>query len=201
VPDRIQVVSTLAILGIALIIGYAGGTVGSGDAARGSEPWTSYEDAGHGLAAEFPSSWQRAAFPMFTRIVNPRSILALSTFAIPRGAGRGECGYVPSQVQEGVGRAGAAVLISELYREPGGIGPKVARRTPERPTRFQLDAEIELRTAGTPSHEWLFNFKDGGRLLTAAVVLGPDVSAGLRANVIRVLDGLRFNPPPPGRKV
>jgi hypothetical protein len=194
-------VSTLAILGIALIIGYAGGTVGSEDAGRGSEPWTSYEDEGHGLAVEFPSSWQRAEFPMFARIVNPRSILALSTFAIPHGAGRGECGYVPSQVEEGVGRAGAAVLISELYREPGGIGPKVVRRTPKRSTGFQLAAENELRTPGTPSREWLFNFKDGGRLLTAAVVLGPDVSGGLRADVIRVLDGLRFNPLPSERKV
>jgi hypothetical protein len=187
-------VNTLAILGIALITGYAGGILDSGDAASGSGRWASYEDNDHGLAVEIPSSWQRAAFPMFARIVNPRSILAVSTFPIPPGAGHGECGYVPSQVRDGVGRTGAAVLISELYLDSRGAEPKFARRIPARPTGFQLGSEHEQRTAGAPSREWLFNFKDGGRLLTAAVVLGPDVSAGIRADVIRVLNGLRFRP-------
>jgi hypothetical protein len=131
---------------------------------------------------------------MFARILNPRSILALATFAIPRGAGRGECGVVPSQVLDGVGRGGAAVLITELYRSPGGGIAKLARRTPERPAHFRLDSHDELRTPGTLSQEWLFNFRDSGRLLIGAVVLGPAVSADLRADVVRVLDGLRFDP-------
>ena len=133
---------------------------------------------------------------MFARIVNPRSILALSTFPIPRGAGRGECGYVPSQVLDGVGRAGAAVLISELYSEPRGLGPKLMSQFPKRPVHFRLDAEHELKTPG-PSREWLVQFMDRGRLSIAAVVLGPDASAALRMDVIRVLKGLRFGPPAP----
>ncbi|HEY6672704.1 MAG TPA: hypothetical protein VIZ91_09420 [Solirubrobacterales bacterium] len=108
---------------------------------------------------------------------------------------------MPSQVREGVGRAGAAVLIYELHREPGGVEPNLARRTAARPAGFQLDAQDELRTPDAPSREWLFNFRDGGRLLTASVVLGPDVSTGLRVDVVRVLNGLRFRPLAPGAKV
>jgi hypothetical protein len=152
---------------------------------------TSYQDPVNGLEVAFPSSWQRAQFPMFAPILNPRSILALSTFPIPRGAGRGECGMVPSQVQEGVGRAGAAVLITELYAEQRGFGPKLVRQFPRRPVHFRLAAEHELKTPGD-SREWLFQFIDRGRLLIAAVVLGPNASAELRMDVIRVLDGLRF---------
>jgi hypothetical protein len=101
---------------------------------------------------------------------------------------------VPSQVQYGVGRVGAAVLISERYPEPGGIERKLARRTRPHPGSFQLGAQDELRTPDTPSREWRFNFRDSGRLLSAAVVLGPDVSTGLRADVLRVLNSLRFGP-------
>jgi hypothetical protein len=159
---------------------------------------TSYQDPVNRLEAAFPFSWQRAQFPMFAPIVNPRSILTLSTFAIPRGAGRGECGYFPSQVLAGVDRAGAAVMIYELHRSPGGYGPKLARQTPKRPARFHLDKTHAVQMAGA-SGEWLFPFKEDGRLLTAAVVLGPNASAELRMDVIRVLDGLRFGPVRPGK--
>jgi hypothetical protein len=161
---------------------------------------SSYQDPVNRLEVEFPSSWHRAQFPMFARIVNPRSILALSTFPIRRGAGRGECGFVPSQVREGVRRAGGAVLISELYPEARGFGPRLVRRFPKRPVHFRLDVEHELKSPGA-TREWLFQFMDRGRLLIAAVVLGPDVPAELRVDVIRVLDGLRFDRVRPGRKV
>lgn len=173
--------------------------LGSGSTETAGMNLSSYRDPVNRLEVAFPSSWQRARFPMFARIVNPRSILALSTFPIPHGAGKGECGYVPSQVQEGVGRAGAAVLIIERYPEPGGVEGKLARRTPARPASFQLHAQDELRTLDTRSREWLFNFTDSGRLLSAAVVIGPDVSTGLRADVIRVLNSLRFGPLAPAR--
>lgn len=105
---------------------------------------------------------------------------------------------VPSQVQEGVGRAGAAVLISELYAEQRGFGSKLMRQFPNRPVHFGLAPDHELKAPGT-SREWLFQFMDRGRLLIAAVVLGPNASAELRMDVIRVLDGLRFGPVRLGR--
>lgn len=184
----------LAVLGISIPVACAAGLLGADSAANAGRSWTSYEDSEHGLSVEVPSSWRRAARPMFARIVNPRSILALSTFAIPRGAGRGECGIVPAQVLAGAGRAGAAVLVSELYREPGGAGAGLAPRPPERPARFQLNAESEQPTPGAPAREWRFDFRDGGRLLTGAVVLGPDAPTGLRADAVGVLNSLRFRP-------
>jgi hypothetical protein len=154
---------------------------------------SSYKDSANRLAVEFPVSWHRAGFPMFAPIVNPKSILTLSTFAIPRGAGQGECGSFPSQVLAGVGRAGAAVMIYELYRSPGGYGPKLIRQTPKRPAVFHLDKSHGVRMPGA-SEQWLFQFKEEGRLLTAAVVLGPAAPPALRRDAIRILDGLRIAP-------
>jgi hypothetical protein len=130
---------------------------------------------------------------MFPRIINPRSILTVSTFAIPRGAGRGECGYVPSQVRDGVGAAGAVVLLAELYAP----GAKLLRRTPPRPAAYHLD-ESHLQRMPGPSNEWLFNFKAEDRFLTAAVVLGPQASPRLRRDVVAVLGSLVFDLRPPG---
>jgi hypothetical protein len=159
---------------------------------------TAYQNPVNRLEVAFPPSWHRAQFPMFARSINPRSILALSTFPIPRGSGRGECGMVPSQVREGVGRTGAAVLVSELYVEQPGFGPKLMRQFPRRPVHFRLEAKHELKAPGA-SREWLFQFTDRGRLLIAAAVLGRDSSAGLRIDVVRILDGLRFGPVRVGR--
>lgn len=158
----------------------------------------SYKDSGNRLAIEFPSSWHRAGFPMFARIVNPKSILTLSTFAIRRGAGQRECGYFPSRVLGGVGRAGAAVMIYELYRSPGGFGSQTIRQTPQRPVGFHLNKAHGVSMPGA-SEEWLFHFKEDGRLLTAAVVLGPTAPTSVRRDVIRILDGLRLGPRTGGR--
>jgi hypothetical protein len=181
-----------AILVAALISALAAGGLGQGTPAGARSGWSKYRDTRHGFSVEYPASWRRARFPMFPPIINPRSLLAVSTFPIPRGAGRGECGYVPSQVIERVGAAGAAVLLTELY----GPGAKLLLRTQTRPQGFQLDRSHLQRIPG-PSKEWLFNFKVRDRFLTAAVVLGQQASQQLRREAVAVLDGLRFDPPPP----
>jgi hypothetical protein len=146
---------------------------------------------------------------MFPSIINPRSILTVSTFAIPRGADKGECGLVPARVRERVGRIGAAVLITELFRSPGGFGDKFVRQTPTRPASFRLDEARTLshsylgdaRGRGAPGadpEEWVYLFQDQGRIFNAAVVLGPEASGHVRRDVVAVLDSLRFDAQPRG---
>jgi hypothetical protein len=179
------------MLAATLLCIYATGNLGPGTRANARAGWSEYRDAQRGFSVQFPAYWRRADFPMFPPIFNPKSILAVSTFAIPRGAGKGECGIVPSQVDRGVGRLGAAVLLTESF----GLPPKVLRHTSSRPRRFRLD-ESHLQRPSGRSDEWFFNFRDHQRLLTAAVVLGPDASEGLRHDAVAVLDSLRFDSPP-----
>jgi hypothetical protein len=177
----------------ALLCAYAAGGLNLGSRAGAQPGWSEYQNAERGFSVEYPASWQRAASPMFPPIINPKSILAVSTFAIPRGAGKRECGIVPSQVRDRVGAAGAAVLLTEFY----GPSPKLLRRTQPRPEAFHLDRS-HLQPESGPSNEWLFNFKERDRMLTAAVVLGAHASPRLRRDAVAVLDSLRFDPQPPG---
>lgn len=179
-----------ALVAGALLYANVAGDVGGRTPAGAHAGWSRYQAAGRGFSVEYPPSWHRAAFPMFPRIINPRSILAVSSFAVPRGAGKGECGVVPSEARDGVGPAGAAVLLAELY----GPSPKLLRRTRTRPEVFQLSGSHLQRMTGPPN-EWLFSFKEHDRLLTAAVVLGPQASPRLHRDVLAVLDSLRFDPP------
>jgi hypothetical protein len=192
-PGRRGRLALVGILAVALLCVYAAGDLNLGSRAGAHPGWTEYQSAERGFSVEYPASWQRAAFPMFPRIINPRSILAVSTFAIPRGAGKRECGIVPSQVRDRVGAAGAAVLLTEFY----GPSAKLLRRSQPRPQAFHLDRSHLQREPG-PSKEWLFNFKERDRMLTAAVVLGAHASPRLRRDVVGILDSLRFDPRAPG---
>jgi hypothetical protein len=181
------------MLAAALVCAYAVGELSPGSRAGAQPGWTKYRNAGRGFSVEYPASWKRAAFPMFPPIINPKSILAVSTFPIPPGAGKRECGIVPSQVRDRAGTAGAAVLLTEFY----GASPRLLRRTPRRPRAFQLDGSHLQRMPG-PSKEWLFNFNERDRMLTAAVVLGAHASPRLRRDAVAVLDSLRFDTRPRG---
>jgi hypothetical protein len=190
---RRSLLPLVGILAAAALCAYVAGGVNRETRAGAHPGWTEYRSTERGFSVEYPASWERADSPMFPPIINPKSILAVSTFVIPRGAGRGECGYVPSQVRDGVGRAGAAILLAELY----GPSPNLLRRTRSRPEAFHLDSSHLQRMPG-PSNEWLFNFKVRDRFLTAAVVLGPQASPQLRRDVVAMLHSLRFDPRPRG---
>lgn len=188
-PHRARI-ALPALLAAALLCVYAAGDLGGSPQAGAGTGWNHYRSPGRGFSVEFPPSWRRAPFALFPPIINPRSILAVSTFPIPRGAGRGECGIVPSEVSERVGAAGAAVLLTELY----GPSAKLLRRTQPRPAAFEL--RRSERMPGS-SNQWWATFRVRDRLLTVAVVLGPQAPPQLRRDALAVLDSLRFDPRPP----
>jgi hypothetical protein len=194
-PDAIRRARIVlpALVAAALLYAILTGALGGSTHAGAGTGWAHYRDGEHGFSVEYPPSWRRADFPLFPPIINPRSILAVSTFAIPRGAGRHECGVVPSQVLHRVGARGAAVLLTELY----GPSRKLLRRTPPRPEVFRLNARPDKWMSG-PSDVWRFDFRERDRLLTVAVVLGPRASPELRRDVLAVLDSLRFDRRSPG---
>ena len=189
----------------ALLCAYAAGDLNLGSQAGADSGWTRYQNARRGFSAVYPASWKRAASPMFPLIIEPRSILTVSTFAIPPRRDRGECGLIPSRVRARVGRDGAVVAMyaHHLRRR------KSLRRFSARPTRFQLDAKHHVssshfqsprggRTPRADGNEWLFPFRDEGRTFSATVLLGPKASAERRRDAVAVLDSLRFDPRAPG---
>jgi hypothetical protein len=197
----------LALLGIvaaALLCEYAAGDLNLGSRAGADPGRTQYQNARRGFSVEYPASWKRAASPMFPLIIEPRSILTVSTFAIPPGRDRGECGLIPSRVRARVGRDGAVVAIYAYH-----LRGKSLRRFSARPTRFQLDAKHHLsssyfqsprggRTPGADGDEWLFPFRDEGRTFSATVLLGPKASAERRRDAVAVLNSLRVDSRAPG---
>jgi hypothetical protein len=187
----------------ALLCAYAAGELNLGSRAGAQPDRTEYQNAERGFSVEYPASWKRAASPMFPSILEPRSILTVSTFAIPPRRDKGECGFIPSRVRARVGRDGAVVAIYAYHLR----GRKNLRRFSARPTRFQLDEKHRLpysyfqspHGGRTPAaDEWLFPFQDEGRTFSATVLLGPKASAERRRNVVAVLDSLRFDPRAPG---
>lgn len=192
------------ILAATPLAAFAAGGAGVGTPAGTEAGWTEFQDDKAGISVDYPTSWNRADFPMFPSIVDPRSILTVSTFPIPRGGDGGECGFVPSRVRARVGRDGAAVLIWAYHLPPGDRGRKNLRTVPARPTSFHLDEKHRIsyphlqtprgrQTPGADAQEWVYPFRDRGRMLTAAVLLGPKASAESRRDALAVLESLRFD--------
>ena len=208
-PGRRGRLAVVGILAAGLLYAYAAGELNLGSRAGAQPGWTDYQNAERGFWVEYPASWKRTDSPMFPSILEPRSILTVSTFAIPPGGDRGECGFIPSRVGARVGRDGAAVLIFEHFASPGGFGSKFLRRTPIRPANFHLDEAHGLSspyfasprgrlTPGAESNVWEFPFQDEGRIFVATVLLGSQASAERGRDAVDVLDSLRFRPRAPG---
>jgi hypothetical protein len=193
----------------ALLCAYAAGELNLGSRAGAHPGWTQYQNVARGFSVEYPASWKRADSPMFPSIINPRSILTVSTFAIPPSRDGGECGFIPSRVRARVGHDGAVITIYAYHVSQGERGRKNLRKVPARPASFQLGDKHGLsypyfqtprgrRTPGAKAEEWVFPFREQGRMFTAAVMLGPNASGERRRNVVAVLDSLRFDPRAPG---
>jgi hypothetical protein len=195
----------VGVVAAALLCAYAAGDLNLGSRAGADPGWTQYQSARRGFSVEYPASWKRAASPMFPLIIEPRSILTVSTFAIPPRRDKGECGFIPSRVRARVGRDGAVVAIYAYHLR----GRQNLRRFSARPARLQLDEKHRVpypsfqtarggRTSRGDADEWLFPFRDEGRTFSATVLLGPKASAERRRDAVAVLNTLRFDPRAPG---
>jgi hypothetical protein len=151
-------------------------------------------DAAAGLAVSQPGGWHLTQ-PPISSLSEPVERLLLTSYRAERG---GNCG--PDAAERALPSGGALVYLLEYRPSVGDPWRGLRRRDfPPRPARFAL------RRAALATYEcwrvpsYLIRFRDADRPFQLHVALGPHASAARRAQVLRVLDSLRFEalPPPP----
>jgi hypothetical protein len=152
-------------------------------------------DAGAGIAVTQPGGWHLTT-PPISSLSAPRERLLLTSYRTERG---GNCG--PDRAERDLPDGGALVYLIEYRPSTGDPWRGLRRRDfPPRPARFAL------RRAALAGYEcwrkpsYLIRFRDADRPFQLHVALGPRASQARRAQVLRVLDSLRFEPlpaPPP----
>jgi hypothetical protein len=181
----------IAIATAALTSLVAGMAAGS----RAADP-TGLTDVGAGISVRQPASWHRVA-PPISGLSYPGERLLLTSY--PTSAGGG-CG--PDRAIKDLPASGALIYLLE-YRPSVGDPWRGLRRSsfPPRPAHFALRRSALGHyecVVGVPSY--LIRFRDADRPFQLHVALGPRATPARRAQVLRVLDSLRFEPlpaPPP----
>lgn len=129
---------------------------------------------GHGVSVTVPPGWQLVRQPVAESTCDPVQRLALATYRLPlTGA---SIGSVP--------RDQALVIVLEDHvNSPAGYHPKPRRirLAWTRPSRFE-------GCCGLPTAPgWEVFFRSRGRDLIVLVHAGPELDAGRRAQILRVL--------------
>lgn len=151
------------------------------------ETWVTYRNAERGFSVRYPDDWYRASGRLTPNLGDPKEILSLGTYRLRVGGDR--CAHHPVYALEDLATQDA--FISVLERSP----PYPANRYPPRPERFELPTERRTGRFCVPDDrrldDWLF-FSDGGRAFYLIVALGESASDDTKAEVVRVLNSLRF---------
>ncbi len=186
--------SLLAATGLttlAVVAGAAAVVVG-GRAEAGGAGTNRVIDRDARLAVTRPAGWHLVE-PPITSLVAPAERLLLTSYRAARG---GNCG--PDRALRALPAGGALVYLMEYRPSVGDPWRGLRRRNfPRRPARFAL------RRSALGSYEcwrapsYLIRFRDADRPFQLHVALGKRASAARRAQVLRVLDSLRFEPLPP----
>jgi hypothetical protein len=186
---------TIAVLGLV-------GADGGGERAGGPTPdlgargelasARSYPDRRWGYTVAVPEGWHLAEASLTPTLVDPREILAVATFPLPRG------GSVCDSLER-VPPAEAFVTVQE--RAHGADGRE---GFPARPASFEPDPELPgLSTwpycdgdaePPIPMLDYWFGFSDAGRAFHVFVGIGEDAPSDVRREAFDLLDSLRFDP-------
>ncbi|MDQ5822434.1 MAG: penicillin-insensitive murein endopeptidase [Actinomycetota bacterium] len=132
-------------------------------------------DTANGISGRLPAGW-RVVDRYFTNCVDPREVLAVSSFRV------GAKPVLP--------RRGAFFVLEETNA--------YVNRFPARPGRFRLVGKPSGLECCVPLHApgWVVHFRAAGRGFYAYVFLGPDATRRTRSKLLGVLDSLRFRPFP-----
>lgn len=150
--------------------------------------------AGAGVSVSRPRGWQLTVAPI-TALTFPAERLLLTSYPTRRG---GNCG--PDRAARDLPPGGALLYLFEYRPRRGDVWRSLRRRDfPPRPARFALrrDDLGSFECWRVPSY--LIRFRAADRPFQLHVALGRNASAARRAQVLRVLDGMRFAalPAPP----
>jgi hypothetical protein len=152
-------------------------------------------DVGAGVSVTYPGGWHPLR-PRITAMVSPSERLLLTSYTTRRG---GNCS--PDRAERDLPARGALIYLFEYRPKVGAVWAQVRRRDfPSRPAHFALRrADLgDYECWRVPSY--LIRFRAADRPFQIHVALGAHASTARRAQVLRILDSLRFTPlpaPPP----
>jgi hypothetical protein len=180
----------LAIAGVASL---AAGALAGSRAEAGGAAAHRVTDAAAGLVVNQPVGWHLTA-PPISSLSYPVERLLLTSYRAPRG---GNC--APDRAERSLPAGGALVYLIE-YRPKTGDPWRGLRRAsfPPRPAHFKLrrGALANYECWRVPSY--LIRFRDANRPFQLHVALGARTTPARKAQVLRILDSLRFEPLPDG---
>jgi hypothetical protein len=186
------------LLGLALLAAGCGGAseaLQTGPTTTSEAPeWTTFELPEARLTVSHPPDWLRAPERLMPGLVDPRELVALSTFDARRGGEN--CAHMPENAIEDMGPADALVVVEERLAESEGGTPS---DYPPRPGHFGsgegypseavdcLDRRKEFLDRFIP-------FSDVGRHFYAYVAFGPETPSAVRTEAWAILDRLEIAP-------
>jgi len=182
----IAFLTTVTILaGITYLAGGGSGGRGPGvpQTAGGEVPRAS---AGNGISLSYPPGWKLYA-PPITSISYPLDRLLLTSFPAATGGG---CS--PTRAENALPPSGALIYVFEYGTARAASLTHDVAAAPPKPAAFALNARDlgNYECWGVPTY--LIRFRAAGRRFQIHVALGAHVTPARRAQVLRILDSLRF---------
>jgi hypothetical protein len=130
--------------------------------------------------------------PRISALSYPAERLLLTSYPARRG---GDCG--PDSAERELPADGALIYAFEYRRQAGSPWAGLRRADfPSRPAHFALRKHDLGRYECWRVPSYLIRFRAAGRPFQVHVALGAHASSARRAQVLQILDGLRFSPPP-----
>jgi hypothetical protein len=153
----------------------------------------------YGYSTTVPAGWQRATTRLVPKLLLPREILSLGTFAMPVGGG-GNCGREPVAAIARMGFGDVLISIQE-YEVTSRMRARLDRTFPRlrsysTPDRLELRRHPRIRGARGPAASRLWSatlpFGEHGRAFDALVYLAGKPSPERREQLVSILRGLRL---------
>jgi hypothetical protein len=188
----------LAVVVAALAIALAGAarSASTKDAAGRAR----YASERYGFSTPVPAGWQRTRVRLVPKLLSPREILSLGTFAMSVGEG-GDCGREPIAAIERMETGDALVSIQE-YALNGAMRARIGTRRappplPESVERLTLRKQAHRRSERIPAGRALWSatlpFSDRDRWFDALVYVKGDPTPARLHEIQSILDRLRFH--------
>jgi hypothetical protein len=158
-----------------------------------------YASERYGFSASIPAGWQRAGARLVPKLLSPREILSLGTFAMPVGGG-GDCGREPIAAIERMETGDALVSIQEDAVN-GSMRARIGTRRappplPESVEKLTLRQQAHRRGERIPAGRALWSatlpFSDHGRWFDALVYVKGDPTPARLREIHAILARLRF---------
>jgi hypothetical protein len=188
-----------ALIALAAVLGprgVAGESTPSGS--RGHIP-VEFASKRYGYTGVLPVGWQRARHRLVPRLLNPREILSLGTFAMPVGGG-GDCGREPIAAIDRMHPGDAVITIQEtaetgaMKRRLDGGHPLPSQRQAVPTLQLRRELHAPSEHVSTAQELWYsqLSFATNGRWLDALVYVKGTPTSTRLGQIRMVLRRIQF---------